>query len=107
MIHEDKILLNFVADIGTPVRGGKRMGLMAPADTGDITIKHLIRRESVAVGNGETLAVDMGELSTGRGIVLFLTALLIDRDGKKLSMEEVMSERTKAPVVPAGRRGPR
>jgi hypothetical protein len=104
MIHENKILLNFVADIGTPFRGGKRMGLMAPTNTGAITIKHLIRRESVPVGNGETLAVDMGEISKGRRIMLFMTALLIDRDGKKLSMEEVMRERTKAPVVPSGRR---
>ena len=107
MIHDGKILLNCVADIGTPFRGGKRMAFMELTDVGAITIRHLIRRESVAVENGETLAVDMGEPSKGRRIMLFLTASLIGRDGTKLSMEEVMSKRTRAPVVPADRRGPR
>jgi hypothetical protein len=99
MIHDGKILLNFVADIGTPFRGGKRMAFMAPTDTGAITIKHLIRRESVAVGNGETLAIHMGEPSRGRRIILFLTASLVDTSGKEARMEDIMRERTKAPVV--------
>lgn len=93
IIHEGKILLNFGADIGTPFHGGKRIRLMEHSLPEATTIKHLIRRESVAVGNGETLAVHMGELSKGRRTMLFLTANLIDRSGKKWSMEEAMKKR--------------
>lgn len=107
MIHDGKILLNFVADIGLPFQRGKRMPMLDQSDTKGVVIKHLIRRESVAVGNGGTLAIDMGAPSRGRRIMLFLTASLVDTSGKKLSMEEAMNKRTVGSDVPSGRRGSR
>lgn len=100
MIHEHKIQLCVVADIGTAFRGGKRLWRRYDTDDKAVTIKHLIRRETAAVKDSETLVVHWGEPVKGRKVVLFLTPALISPSGQALQMREAMSLQAKNTAAP-------
>lgn len=102
MIHEGKIRLGLLADIGTAFHAGRRMWARNEAGLeGHITIKHLIRRETEAVKDGETLVVHMGEPVKGRKVLLFLTPKLISPSGERLGMKEAMALQVKGATIPS------
>jgi len=100
IIHEGKIQISLVADMGVAFRGGKRLFRKYEESDDQVTIKHLIRRETMAVFDGETLAIHMGEPMKGRKVVLFLTPIRIDPSGRKIDMKEATSLKAKGSRLP-------
>lgn len=106
MIHDGKIRLSLLADIGTAFHEGRRMWFKNEAGLqGNITVKHLIRRETKAVKDGETFVIHMGEPVKGRKVLLFLTPKLISPSGERLGMNKAMAQQVKGATIPGVKTG--
>ncbi len=101
LFHQDKHILSLHPELRLPMKNGQRVkGSFDPDES--ITVQYLSRRESVAIEDGQTVALYIGSPEPGRKVVLFVTAALISPIGEPFSREEVKRQQKRASEVPKG-----